>query len=1385
MVAPGFGFSVGDFIAAIELCRKITRALEPIGGASSSFQMLILELSSLENTLQRLAALEPNESNIHHVNAIRCMALACRLPLRQFLEKVESYGASLGSYASHFFRAAGKKVKWALLLEDQTDKLRAVLSAKVVSINMLLALHASEALSRLEGNAKSGQEEILTRVKDQQISMQKVEVESSHIKKELSEFRQNSKIERDSLKSGIETRFNDLDQQAVDLAHNVSTLSIGIASSNSTLMILRDIGMQIVEFIKTFPLELRGLLQQIIHGNLQNFHVLLAIQNSISPSPSLLCNSNIRFEDGRGVVRMLPFEWFRYWEVSWRLLTVRFTADADLHSPFYGLLESQFADAPGRTKVKNGDFSLVLERKPDIPITKERWRHVVQPGVQIKMMMLLFHVTWNGTDCLRPTCTGRPSIEASMNKFVVCPDCGLRYSTTVSDITEANTIQDTLVVQQQIRHDEQTFGSRTFPDEADADPGDVEMNNAPDWMYEDVIVEDEAENSAELSNNTSLTQPLMKWLVTVVRPDEFSDHPLNIQTLESEQQSDRALEEEELESFKNVRVGLAATDANALPLRDDPRIPPDIDLDATIYYRAIMDRYPDMAKYLAVRLARANGARARRLKKAKLSAQQRASNRDSQPGDFSTNIQSPKSLKSDFMRTQHVCDTCQGGFQWKWQLENHQKCHFSNISYPCRECHMVFLSSSGRDMHQRVDHGIPVPMDSTLAAHHIFMSQAPLHQHAAYDHVQDPDDTAAIPMDCDLISKTKRRRQPDLADVETRPNKRNFGSDYWTGLVSPSRPSSCSSSKNSSLHGYDIFDHHEQNFNPPTIPRRGSKFSHQSHGNDLSTPEPASPAVLPPPPAELKSKQSFECDICSQEVLVSSKRLWNHVMKDVEPYMCHVEHCVSAEQTYSKQNDLLHHYLTHSQYSDDSCIEALYSSWYECTICDGKLLDPVAVRCHQDYIHPTTHFLRTAHLNGGSMVEESVSTDKPSVTPNEIKCDHLFKATEHTGSISAHPCPIAGQMSPCGNSSSQTIETVCFDPRYVKTPKIICPFCKVSLAPGKRVLLRHLGRHMEEISFIVIRRPYQEWDFYKDSASEMTLDDDSVPPELYLSLHEHPSDPPEADMLVVDTRLVPQKQDLRFDGDLYTPTWLRGHPGKVEGWCGLCKPGCWHILQDGIYFLHKKRVHGVSRLTASLYYKPKSMRFVKKHRSGFQLIQEHWEGMCGVCDEWIEITGDRTLQRLLWFAHASECHDKGFDGQTGTSANPGRYTCTYHGCDQRFETPKELQKHKQDHRIAYDADNGHPMARAASIIPYNQDTQVIAHKCVRINPTTGKICNTIFSRPYDLTRHEDTIHNARRQKLRCDLCAEERIFSRRDALARHMRVVHPEASSPSSRQTKR
>ncbi|KAL6715179.1 hypothetical protein ACLMJK_007443 [Lecanora helva] len=140
-----------------------------------------------------------------------------------------------------------------------------------------------------------------------------------------------------------------------------------------------------------------------------------------------------------------------------------------------------------------------------------------------------------------------------------------------------------------------------------------------------------------------------------------------------------------------------------------------------------------------------------------------------------------------------------------------------------------------------------------------------------------------------------------------------------------------------------------------------------------------------------------------------------------------------------------------------------------------------------------------------------------------------------------------------------------------------------------------------------------------------------------------------------------------------------------------------------------------------------------------------------------------------------------------TSAGSGTFTCVGQDCAARFDTAAKLQKHKREAHRTSPSTPTTPSSATANNTSYNQqaaannvsrNNQPGPHKCEKLNPSTGKPCNTVFSRSYDLTRHEDTIHNNRKQKVRCHLCTEEKTFSRNDALTRHMRVVHPDVDFP-------
>ncbi|KAL1898965.1 hypothetical protein Cpir12675_001718 [Ceratocystis pirilliformis] len=109
------------------------------------------------------------------------------------------------------------------------------------------------------------------------------------------------------------------------------------------------------------------------------------------------------------------------------------------------------------------------------------------------------------------------------------------------------------------------------------------------------------------------------------------------------------------------------------------------------------------------------------------------------------------------------------------------------------------------------------------------------------------------------------------------------------------------------------------------------------------------------------------------------------------------------------------------------------------------------------------------------------------------------------------------------------------------------------------------------------------------------------------------------------------------------------------------------------------------------------------------------------------------------------------------------FSCTYSHCPSRFNTTEELQIHKKE---AHRSGNSKP-----------EITQKGPYICLRVNPNTGRQCGSQFNRPYDLTRHEATIHNLDREKFSCPICPDK-TFSRFDALTRHYGHVHPNLPLP-------
>jgi hypothetical protein len=100
----------------------------------------MFELGSLKRILRHLEAMEPIEENVHHINAIRGVALACQFPLQDFLSRIAKYESSM-SPSPGGLHDIFRKSQWALSFAADVQRLRGVVAGKVASINLLLALH--------------------------------------------------------------------------------------------------------------------------------------------------------------------------------------------------------------------------------------------------------------------------------------------------------------------------------------------------------------------------------------------------------------------------------------------------------------------------------------------------------------------------------------------------------------------------------------------------------------------------------------------------------------------------------------------------------------------------------------------------------------------------------------------------------------------------------------------------------------------------------------------------------------------------------------------------------------------------------------------------------------------------------------------------------------------------------------------------------------------------------------------------------------------------------------------------------------------------------------------------------------------------------------------
>lgn len=138
-MAVPFGFSAGDFIAALKVVKDVIDALRDSGGAGEEYRELINELYTLETALLEVKRVELDDEQHAQRVALQQAASQCHGTIDEFWKKIQKYQPHLRSEGSGSRVKDGwRKIQWAMCTEKDVASFRAKLRGHTGSINLLL-----------------------------------------------------------------------------------------------------------------------------------------------------------------------------------------------------------------------------------------------------------------------------------------------------------------------------------------------------------------------------------------------------------------------------------------------------------------------------------------------------------------------------------------------------------------------------------------------------------------------------------------------------------------------------------------------------------------------------------------------------------------------------------------------------------------------------------------------------------------------------------------------------------------------------------------------------------------------------------------------------------------------------------------------------------------------------------------------------------------------------------------------------------------------------------------------------------------------------------------------------------------------------------------------
>ncbi|KAL2066145.1 hypothetical protein VTL71DRAFT_2216 [Oculimacula yallundae] len=166
-----FGFSVGDFLAALELVHTVVTALHESGDSSDEYRSIVTQLRHLETALIAVALIEVEEVQHAEGVALQEVASQCQTTINDFWDKIKKYQPHLRSGESgnrwrNRVKNGWMKVRWALCEREDLVRFKANLMGHTASINLLIATIGVGATTIGEKKSESRQQSLSGKIQE-------------------------------------------------------------------------------------------------------------------------------------------------------------------------------------------------------------------------------------------------------------------------------------------------------------------------------------------------------------------------------------------------------------------------------------------------------------------------------------------------------------------------------------------------------------------------------------------------------------------------------------------------------------------------------------------------------------------------------------------------------------------------------------------------------------------------------------------------------------------------------------------------------------------------------------------------------------------------------------------------------------------------------------------------------------------------------------------------------------------------------------------------------------------------------------------------------------------------------------------------------------------